>query len=387
MALLDSKDWSQYAEPQVFEPGEYLCKEGDPGNEMYVLGSGRVAIIKGAETSSPLILNYRGAGDMIGEIGLLQETTRTASIMAIEPTSVHIIHRDQFWEMIDEDPFFRRIIMSTLVDRLLAADDSRLQAADSERELIVRLSSISTDHEKLAELVQLRQETMRFIVHDLRNPLNLVIFALQMIEFEVENSMPDESRQKVTQYRSMAQGAVQRMLALVDAMLEVEKLEDGGLGLELEEVDLLKLAEETVENLQPMASTYYTNLTMRTPDEGIPPIVVDKHRVERVITNLVDNALKFTPAGGTVTVIMTREGDHVRVGINDTGPGIPQEKRDRVFDRFARIGEGGERPKGFGLGLAFCRSAVLAHGGEIFIEDGEGGVGSQFVFTLPYQQG
>jgi signal transduction histidine kinase len=133
-----------------------------------------------------------------------------------------------------------------------------------------------------------------------------------------------------------------------------------------------------------MAWSGEVKIGLALPEEELPVIQVDHHRIDRVITNLVDNALKFTPSGGTITIGVAPTEDGLQVSINDTGPGIAEDQRERIFDRFTQTEEG-RKAKGFGLGLAFCRSAILAHGGQIWVEEGDDGKGTKFIFTLPAQ--
>jgi signal transduction histidine kinase len=118
----------------------------------------------------------------------------------------------------------------------------------------------------------------------------------------------------------------------------------------------------------------------------LPRILIDIDKIDRVLINLLDNAIKFTPSGGLISVKAELRGLDIAVSINDTG-GIPLEQRDQIFERFARGSNGSSSlVRGFGPGLTFCRLAVEAHNGKIWIEDGEGGVGCKSVFTLPLER-
>jgi signal transduction histidine kinase len=115
-------------------------------------------------------------------------------------------------------------------------------------------------------------------------------------------------------------------------------------------------------------------------------VVADREKIERVLVNLLDNALKYTPENGRIWVQTGQKADRMWVSISDTGPGIPAEDRERIFERFTQ-GTGDKlKRRGFGLGLAYCRLAVEAHGGRIWIQDGPDGIGSRFTFTLPLEQ-
>jgi two-component system, OmpR family, phosphate regulon sensor histidine kinase PhoR len=230
----------------------------------------------------------------------------------------------------------------------------------------------------MAEIMQLRQETMRFIIHDLRNPLHLAMTALAMVEEEPDYNAGTDSGRFVT----MAQGGLQRMLNLVEAILDVSRMESGDVPLDLSPVNLDELIDRCVLGSQPMAITSRIELCAEHPSAALPKVPADATRIERVIMNLIDNAMRFTPPGGTVTVKVWPEEWYVWVAVDDTGYGIPADQRERVFDRFVQT-EAGRKSTGFGLGLAFCRSAIQAHGGTIRAEEGASGTGTRMVFSLP----
>src|SRR5262249_16085742 len=139
-------------------------------------------IVKDMDTDNPVTLGYRGSGSLLGEVSLLSEAPRTASAVAGQPTRLLEIPRDAFWDLMSKDSNLQRVVTHTVISALLAADQKRVTSSGSEKELFSRLGSLSSQNEQLAELMRLRQETINFIVHDLRNPLNLIQLALQMID-------------------------------------------------------------------------------------------------------------------------------------------------------------------------------------------------------------
>ncbi len=369
--------WEEYAVKRTFGPGEYVFREGDPADEMYLILSGQVAIIKDT-SEQPLVLGYRGADEMIGEIALLHEGVRTASALTIEPTTLLCISRTDFWDLFDAQPAFRRIVLEALIGFLLAADEGRLRAAATERGLFERLQTLSGEHERLAETMRLREETTHFIVHDLRNPINMTLMALSIIEADPAYSRDAESRR----FLGMAKGGMQRMFALVESLLDVDRLEAGEAALQVQPLDLCEVVNNVIQRHQAIAWATHLELSTELPDH---PLLVngDAERLERTITNLVDNALKYTPAGKRVKVSAWAEGGEVFVAVDDEGPGVPQEQRARIFERFVRRDARRKGSRGFGLGLAYCRSAIEAHKGRIWVEDSPHLAGARFAFALP----
>ena len=165
-------------------------------------------------------------------------------------------------------------------------------------------------------------------------------------------------------------------------------MEAGQVTIEVDGINLVRIGEKVVSRLQVLAAQRHITLEF-TAESDLPAVWADEDMIRRVLVNIIDNAIKFTPEGGHVSCeIVTepaRESTHepgARCIINDSGPGIPAEDKDKIFDRYMRTNRGGARVRGTGLGLTFCKLAVVAHNGRIWVEDAPGG-GSQFVFTLP----
>ncbi|MBX6378243.1 MAG: PAS domain-containing sensor histidine kinase, partial [Clostridia bacterium] len=173
-----------------------------------------------------------------------------------------------------------------------------------------------------------------------------------------------------------------RLARLVEDLLDLVRVEARQAGLVQQETDLRAFVRRVVERTLPRAREAGLELLLEEP--GVPVYAtVDRDRIEQVLVNLVDNALKYTPTGGRVTVTLGDEGETVLVRVRDTGPGIPREALARVFERFYRVDRGRSRQVGgTGLGLAIARHIVEAHGGSIWVES-EVGRGATFAFRLP----
>jgi signal transduction histidine kinase len=270
-----------------------------------------------------------------------------------------------------------RTISYILSTRLRAADEVRTFIAHAESRLTHRVQQLTTEKERLAELEQLRRETTDLIVHDLRSPLTCIETSLQLLQ-EV---LPEEALTSSATIIDLALGSCQDILDLVDSLLEVARAESGKLDLDLQPISLLPLITDTVNRLRLLAEQHHITLELDVPAE-LPSIQGDGKKLERVLNNLLDNALKYTPEGGSITVAVRPVNDQVEVRVADTGPGIPPEHRERIFDRFTRISGSEGRRRGVGLGLSFCRGVIEAHGGRIWVES-EVGQGSTFAFTIP----
>jgi signal transduction histidine kinase len=232
------------------------------------------------------------------------------------------------------------------------------------------------------ELAQAREDISRMIVHDLRSPLTAINASMKLLG-EIAKS-DDGLGRSIRKTTDVSQRALRKLLNLVDSLLDIAKLESGNITLETERVQLKTLAENVLVELSPLAEELDIEIKVDMPPE-LPQLVIDDSKIERVLLNLVDNALKFTPVSGRVEIRARREGtDKVLIEVCDTGPGVPDDYKKRIFDRFQQADQKGSHRRGTGLGLTFCRLAIEAHGGSIWIEDNPGG-GSIFAFLLPLE--
>jgi two-component system clock-associated histidine kinase SasA len=173
------------------------------------------------------------------------------------------------------------------------------------------------------------------------------------------------------------------LLSLVESILDVNKLAMGELPLVVEPLDLGRVARSAVQTLSQNAHDADITLTLDAPLE-LPTIKADREKIERVLINLLDNALRYTPQGGAIRLTLTAKPQFIQVAVSDTGPGIPPDQRERIFERFVQVNTSQRKrgSKGSGMGLTFCKLAVEAHGGQIWVEESPEG-GAAFHFTLP----
>jgi len=217
------------------------------------------------------------------------------------------------------------------------------------------------------------EEALADVAHDLRNPLNLVSITTQLL---MEPDLEPERRKAVF---AINVRAVERMNRLISDLLDVVRMEAGRLSLTFGSCDIAQVLIETMEAFQTRATEQGLSLAL-SPEPPSAIIQADKERLLQMIDNLVGNALKFTPRGGCVSVGGYVEPDEVRVTVADTGPGIPEEQRERLFDRFWQA-RGADR-RGVGLGLHIAKSIAEAHGGRLWVESTIGS-GSTFHFAMP----
>lgn len=233
----------------------------------------------------------------------------------------------------------------------------------------------------LASLQVSRQNQQRlthFIVHDLKTPLTVMIAGFQLLEDHALDSVEDTWRRVVN--HGLASG--QQMLAMINSLLDVPRLESGKMPLQMERHQASALIDESVAQIELLARQ--KRIVLETRNGGNEVVQADRELTTRVLGNLLGNAIKFSSPGARVLVeVEPVDGDMLAIHISDQGPGIPGEWSERVFEKYVQVeAKGGSARLGHGLGLHFCRLAVEAQGGRIHV-DGTGENGTTITFTLP----
>jgi signal transduction histidine kinase len=225
------------------------------------------------------------------------------------------------------------------------------------------------------EAIQLREGVLRTVAHDLRNPLNAIMLSARML---AESTLPSEKRPKLLE--SIA-AASERMNRLIDDLLMTGRLgAHQELPLDLHREDPTGIVEQVCEIMAHLAVAKSVTLKSGATTPALPMIVVDRARILQVLTNLVDNALKFTPRGGDISVSCEGRDREVKFAVKDTGSGIRPEHLERIFDPFWQARETAHR--GAGLGLAIAKAIIEQHQGRIWVESSSGS-GTTVSFTLP----
>jgi signal transduction histidine kinase len=243
---------------------------------------------------------------------------------------------------------------------------------------LARRAAIVVEHARLfheaQQATRARDDVLAVVAHDLRNPLNTVIMATSLMLDSTPVERPQERRQV-----EIVRRAADRMNRMIQDLLDVRRMEQGRLGIESRPESPVSLINDTVEMLMPLAHGSTIVLEANVA-ENLLPVMADAARIQQVLSNLVGNAVKFTPRDGRVTVTAEAIDGGVRFAVIDTGPGIPPDQVPHVFGRFWQAMPSDRR--GIGLGLAIAKGIVEAHGGMIWVESSLG-LGSTFYFTLP----
>ncbi|HEX6307195.1 MAG TPA: ATP-binding protein [Longimicrobiales bacterium] len=237
-------------------------------------------------------------------------------------------------------------------------------------ELIRTNEELQRSKQRAEAATRARDEVLAAVSHDLKNPLGTIFTSSSLL---LDTPLPPEAQQRQLE---IIRRTAQRMDRLIMDLLDVSRMEAGRFSIEPKPEGLRSILAEVREQFGAMAAARNITLDVAAPAQDAT-LQADRGRVLQVMSNLIGNALKFTPRSGRITVSTGAGNGTVRFTVADTGPGIPEQDLPRIFDRFWHSGEGG----GSGLGLAIAQGIVHAHGGRIWVESSSGG--AHFHFTIP----
>lgn len=242
---------------------------------------------------------------------------------------------------------------------------------------ILRIVLVARDISRRKRVDLAKSEVISAVSHELRSPLTSVKgFVSTLI-----NKWDRLTEEQKKHFLYTIQVDADRVTRLINELLDISRLEAGRLNLRKQLVEIPDIARRVVERVAPRSERHTIQMEM---NGTMPRIMVDPDKVEQVLTNLVENAIKYTD-GGTVIVSCAGDEGVVRVSVTDQGDGIPPEHHQHVFGKFFRRGDRVGSPSGTGLGLYISKGLIEAHGGKIWVEDAEGG-GAVFTFTLPLSE-
>jgi signal transduction histidine kinase len=252
----------------------------------------------------------------------------------------------------------------SLLGRLVATAVQNIRAYDAERQTV----------EELRRLSALRADFVSLVSHELRSPMAAVIGAARTLEQRWRTLAPGQREA----FLALIADETNRLASLIGDVLDTSRIEAGTFSYTFTDVDLVRVVEDAVTT----AAIGQDEVNVRAEvDDPLPRIRGDRERLRQVLTNLIDNAVKYSPAGAAVAVSAKRENGAVRIVVSDEGPGIPYEQQRLIFEKFGRADSGGSKP-GTGLGLFIARSIAEAHGGTLEVHS-RPAAGATFTLTLP----
>lgn len=232
------------------------------------------------------------------------------------------------------------------------------------------------------EMDRLKTEFFANVSHEFRTPLNIIFTTLQLLEsYLKKGSVIDAHDNLPKRLKGMKQNCF-RLLRLINNLIDITKIDTGFISLKRENIDIVKVSSDICFSVADYMKDKNINFIYNAKIE--PKVVAcDPDKIERIILNLISNAIKFTNSGGQVAIEVNYDAGHTIISVEDNGIGIPQDKKDKIFDRFIQVDKLYTRSyEGCGIGLSLVKSLVEMHGGRIWVES-EHGIGSKFIFTLP----
>jgi len=221
-------------------------------------------------------------------------------------------------------------------------------------------------------------ELVSFLTHELKTPLTSIITSAGLLAEELALSPEDPKTKLISNILASAHN----LEARASELLDLAKLEAEGFHLELEPTEINTIVYNVVDQLSPIVRSRRQSLALNLAP-NLPKVMADSLRIEQILTNILSNATKFTPQGGSISISVNQHNGYIVIGVQDSGPSIPVEEQYKVFQPYYRLkGEEKEYIPGAGLGLALCKHLVELHGGRIWVES-EQGKRNTFAFTLP----
>jgi len=350
-----------------YPPETVLCVENAIEDTFYIILQGEVEVTKNINKLEDRLLKVLEPGDFFGEMALIHDAPRAATVKAISPVILLEIKREAFQRVLKRSSSVSLAMVREISHRLRENDELAIE------DLRIRANELAQAYQKLAEQELARREFLTNVAHELRTPLMSASGFLQIIQ---NGAIPAE--QLPGALDKVARN-IQQIVTLVNDILFLQELD---LVLpEFAPVDLTEIAETVVEKYKEKAHLQRVNLRLHTTPR-MARVSGDVKSLERALICLVDNAIKFSPKGGPVNVRLGQKGDDVFASVEDHGIGMSSEVQSRIFDRFYHLETSGEDLfGGLGLGLAITRQVIQQHHGTLEVES-QPGKGSTFTMHL-----
>jgi signal transduction histidine kinase len=351
----------------TYLPGAVLCRENAVEDRFYMILDGEAEVTKDINHSESRLLTTLSPGDFFGEMALIHNAPRAATVTAKTALTTLELDKAAFDKVIRQSTSIAMAMVSQISNRLrendqLAIDDIRIRAAE-----------LAEAYQKLAEQDLARREFLSNIAHELRTPLMVASGNLQILQKGIL-----KGEQLAAGIDTVSRN-VQQIVSLVNDILFLQEMD---LVLpDFQKVDMNEIGYTVVGKYAASAQEHGVSLRF-TPSPHLPPIWGDAKSIERALMALVDNAIKFSPQGGDVKISLSKNDPWVLVAVEDQGIGIPKENVPRIFDRFYHLERSGDHLfGGIGLGLAITRQVIEQHQGSLDVVSTPG-KGSTFTMTL-----
>jgi signal transduction histidine kinase len=352
-----------------YPEGTVLCRENASEEIFYMILEGEVRVSKLLNSMENRLLKTLSPGDFFGEMALIHNAPRAATVIATTPVVVLELDKKAFDHVLERSTSVALAMVREISHRLRENDDLAIE------DLRIRASELAQAYQKLAEQELARRDFLTNVAHELRTPLMTASGYLQLLQ---KGAVPGEQLKTAV---DTVERNVHQIVALVNDILFLQEMD---LVLsEFQPVDMGEISRTVIEKYKQKAADRNIALTLRG-DQNLPTIPGDARSLERALTSLVDNAIKFSPHGGDVEVRLNAGRDQMLVIVEDHGIGISPEARPRIFDRFYHLERHGNNLfGGIGLGLAIARQVIEQHNGTLDVESTPG-KGSRFMMKFKH---
>jgi signal transduction histidine kinase len=351
----------------TYPAGRMLCKEGEYENIFYIILSGKVEVTKRLHMGEERVLKHLSAGSFFGEMAVIQNVPRTATVTTMEPTTVLEIHYDSFQSLIERNKSVSLAVIREISRRLRENDEMAIE------ELRMKARDLAAAYQQLAEEEYARNQFLTTVAHELRTPLMAANGYLQVIRMGmVEGKELDIALETV--WRNL-----QEITSHTNDILFLQEIDL--IPAEFRSTDIGEVIREAIQQKRTMSQQIGVEILLNI-EPGLPMVKGNPKSLQRAFEAILDNAIKFSPDGGEVNIRAAHIQDEIRVEVEDKGVGIPADAMPRIFQRFFHLDIICDRVfRGMGLGLSIAKQVIEQHGGAITVKS-ELGKGSTFLLRF-----
>jgi len=339
---------------------ETIIYKGEHGKAMFIIKDGTVKV-----HDDDHVFAYLSDGSSFGEYALIASEMRSATVTAIENTTLLRMVQEDFYNLLIQDVEFSKGVLKVLIGRLRERDAIQKASADTKQKIIQQRNEIEIINLELTELNEEKDHLMNIVAHDLRNPLTSCISISNSIKAEIKADRPD-----LIEFIDSLIKSLWRMNELVTRILDLKSIEVNKVTPVLSEINLSGLLSDIYHQFLPVAEKKNINLEIKT----VPGKVnLDEGYTLQIFENLLSNAIKFSPPGGNVEIHMEDRDNKISIKISDQGVGFTEEDKKKMFGKYQKLSA---QPTGGGIGLSIVKKNIDIMKGEILCisKPGEGAI-------------
>lgn len=364
---------------EFFKAGTVLFREGDPGDRVYVIWSGKLRVQHEIGAGQVLVMRDCVPGDVVGEVSLLDNRPRSATVVVTEDSRLVSLSNQDFGQLVAQRPNVVFSLLQALGYRLRSSDDYLLAASRSVDYLMQRMGDQAAGGGAGAstDAYTMQWESLHRLFEDIGDAANGISIGLA----NLQEYIAALGKGFDTSTLELMSGHAGSIIRKMDELRRLGELQSSDLGLSIRPVMLGALADKIASRFAPIAHIQGVEFHVSVAP-GIPHASIDEALINEALSELVENALHYSPQRTTIHIEVGHYmGREFQVAVIDQGPGVPPDYREVIFEPFVQAP--GNDGRGMGLGLARCRAIIQAHGGRIWVEEGAGGKGAAFRFALP----